>query len=179
MAQPSDTLDSDKIAGSGIGVPQCVERRNTSTQQRSGSNGAHLVWYAAQRLSWYSRILCIPSIKRQPSDSRIFTALKITAPTGITGKAVTAVPANTYPVPLRPVMNICSGGVDLAGNLVARYSGVCGAWIAALFDKGVTVADTTRLYLHSNFIGRRLGNWAFNDIKRFSCCFHLYCLHSV
>jgi hypothetical protein len=89
-----------------------------------------------------------------------------------------AMPADSDTLSCLPCGNTIADFINNAGHFVPRNAWILNSWQHAFFDKHITVANATGLYLDPHVPGTRLWNFAFNDLKRRSGFCNLRCFHA-
>jgi hypothetical protein len=90
---------------------------------------------------------------------------------------MSAMPANADSLSYGPLPHLIANGLDLAGDLMARYAGKFKARKQAFFDEGIAVADATGFDLDEDLIGFRLWYLAFDKLEAPASLTDLHSFH--
>jgi hypothetical protein len=120
MAEASDALDGDEIAGARAGVAQCVVDGDACAEQQSGFVGRETIGHESDGLGGSNHVPLIAAVEVNGSDLLELAVDEIAAAAGIALEAVSAVPSDGNPLAGFPQGHVGSEGVDGAGDFVAR-----------------------------------------------------------
>lgn len=105
MAETTNALDRDQIAGSRTAVPQSVVGCDSRTQQRCRFGIAQCVGYRCQRLDRSHHIFLISTVVVDTRNLHVLTVSKVSATAFPASVVVTSVSANPDTLPRLPDRN--------------------------------------------------------------------------
>src|SRR4051812_46839360 len=111
------------------------------------------------------QVLSVAAVEIDPGDLALHAHREIAAPAWVANKTMTAMPADSDWLTLRPWHDIASDRVDATGNFMTRHTWILNARPQTVLHQDIAVANATRLHFHANLSRARLRNFAFHQFK--------------
>ena len=166
MAEAADAQHGYEIPGLGGAVTKRIECRDPGTHHWSRFHGGQLVGDLRERLGGSDHVIGVAAVV---GDARHLggdaTGDEITAPTGITVAAMSAMPADPDALSRGPSGHVCADRIDDAGDFVPGHARILDAGEEPFLCVHVTVADAAGLNLDSYRSDARLRNLALDELE--------------
>src|SRR4051812_35087738 len=109
------------------------------------------------------QVLSVAAVEIDPGDLALHAHREIAAPAWVANKTMTAMPADSDSLTLRPWHDIASDRVDATGNFMTRHTWILNARPETVLHQDIAVANATRLHFHANLPRAWLRNFALHQ----------------
>src|SRR6185312_10332385 len=165
MTQTPDSLHGHNVAGQSAGVAQRIVGRNPGAEQRRGIDVGQAVRNRHQRFNRSQHVLLIAAVVADAGNLLVLAVAEIAAPAFAARAIMSAMPANTDPLPLAPRADSGSEFVDHARDFMARNARIRNAGPRSFHDQRVTVAHPAGVHPDANLSRTGLRNLALHNLK--------------
>jgi len=178
VAEASNALHGDQIAGACSGISQGVIDGDPGAEKWSGFWGGEVVGDRGYGFGWDDYVFCVASVEADAGNLLVLAEDKIAAATGIAYEAVSAMPANADTLTALPEGDVGAYGVDAAGDLMAGNAWILNSWPVPFFYQRVAVADAAGFNLDAHLIASGLRRGALDDFEVSSGLADLHGFHA-
>src|SRR5439155_5063412 len=156
VSEAADALDRHGVPRTRAAVAERVVGGDSGAEQGSGVLGVELLGDPRGGFVRDDDVLCVTAVEADARHLRPLAVEEESLAAGSADEAVTAVPADAYPVALLPLRDVGADLVDTPGDLVARNARQLETRIGPHLDQRVTVAEAAGFDLDADLVRRRL-----------------------